>query len=44
MKYGFNEIIVDNEEDKYKIINITKFLCIYPYVKVSVKSNEEKGV
>ena len=44
MKYGFNEIIADNEEDKYKIINITKFLCIYPYVKVSVKSNEEKGV
>lgn len=44
MKYGFNEIIVMNKEDKYKVINITKFLCIYPYVKVSVKSDEEKGV
>ena len=39
MKIGFNEIVVSNEEDIDKAIDITKFLCLYPYVKVSLKNN-----
>lgn len=37
MKYGFNEIVVSDLKDKEKLIDIAKFLCIYPYVKISVK-------
>ena len=39
MKIGFNEIVVSNEEDIDKAIDIIKFLCLYPYVKVSLKNN-----
>jgi len=39
MSMGFNEIIISNEEDLEKIIDITKFLCLYPYVKISLKNN-----
>ena len=39
MGSGFNEIIVSNEYDIDKVIDITKFLCIYPYVKISLKNN-----
>ena len=39
MKIGFNEIVVSNKEDIDKAIDITKFLCLYPYVKVSLKNN-----
>ena len=37
MKNGFDEIIVKDELDKIKVIDIIKFLCIYPEVKVSVR-------
>lgn len=37
MKNGFDEIVVNNSQDKEKLVDITKFLCIYPYVKISVK-------
>lgn len=36
MGKGITEIVVRDEEDKEKIIDITKFLCIYPYVKVVI--------
>ena len=37
MENGFNKILVQQEEDIEKMIDITKFLCIYPYVKVELK-------
>lgn len=37
MNKGFNKIEVKSNEDKNKIIDITKFLCIYPYVDIEVK-------
>lgn len=37
MKDGFNEIVIEREEDKKKMIEVTKFLCIYPYVKILVQ-------
>lgn len=45
MQEGFDEIIIDDKKDYDKVIDITKFLCIYPYVKISIKkggSHEEK--
>ena len=39
MRRGFNEIVVSNEDDIGKVMDITKFLCLYPYVKVSLKNN-----
>ncbi len=36
MKLGFNEIIT-TKENYEKVLNITKFLCIYPYVKITIK-------
>lgn len=36
MNDGFNEIVVVDEDDKDKVLDITKFLCIYPYVKVRI--------
>jgi glycosyltransferase involved in cell wall biosynthesis len=40
MKNGFDEIVVHSEENKVKMIDITKFLCIYPYVKVIVQDKK----
>jgi glycosyltransferase involved in cell wall biosynthesis len=40
MENGFDEIIVNSEENKIKMIDITKFLCIYPYVKVIVEDKK----
>ena len=37
MKKGFDTIFVDTESEKELAINLTKFLCIYPYVKILVK-------
>lgn len=37
MEKGFDEIIVKTEEEKEKAINLTKFLCVYPFVKVTKK-------
>ncbi|EQK43950.1 glycosyl transferase 2 family protein [[Clostridium] bifermentans ATCC 638] len=36
MSVGFDKIIVKDEEDKAKVIDIIKFLCIYPYVEIEV--------
>lgn len=40
MEKGFNEIIV-KKGDYDSVIQITKFLCIYPYVKVTISNEEE---
>lgn len=37
MEIGFDEIVVKDKSDMKKIVDITKFLCIYPYVKVTIK-------
>ena len=36
MSKGFNTIIT-NEENFNKVVTITKFLCIYPFVRIEVK-------
>ena len=42
MKKGFDEIVV-NKSDYETMIDITKFLCIYPYAKVSVRKEVQDG-
>ena len=42
MKKVFNEIIVEKSEYE-KMIDITKFLCIYPYAKVSIRKEVQNG-
>lgn len=37
MENGFDEIVVNNETDYNRMIDITKFLCIFPYVKITIK-------
>ena len=37
MQKGFDCIEVDNDDEKVSAINLAKFLCIYPYVKITVK-------
>lgn len=37
MNNGFDKIIVEDESDKEKMIDITKFLNIYPYAKIEVR-------
>lgn len=39
MQKGFSEILVASESDKYKISVITKFLCIFPFIKITVKGD-----
>lgn len=39
MKKGFDKIIVKNEKEKQQAIDISRFLCIYPYVTIEVKEN-----
>lgn len=34
MKKGFSKIVVDSEENIENAKNLTKFMCIYPYVKI----------
>ena len=34
MEKGFTKIIVKDEEDKEKMLIITKFLCINPFIKI----------
>lgn len=36
MGKGFNNIKVSSVADKEKVINIIKFLCLYPYVKITL--------
>ena len=40
MKKGFDQIIVKNKNDYEKALNLTKFLCIYPYVKIVLKEGK----
>lgn len=37
MNLGFNKIIVKDKKDYEKVVQITKFLSIYPYVEVKIK-------
>lgn len=37
MEIGFDRILIEDKEDLQKVIDVTKFLCIYPYVKVEAK-------
>ena len=39
MQKGFSEILVDNQSTKDKLIIITKFLCIYPFIKITIKGD-----
>lgn len=41
MELGFNEIIV-SEKNKEKAENLTKFLCIYPFVRIRGKKDAKK--
>lgn len=41
MEKGFNEIIVSKKNEE-KAINLCKFLCIYPFVKIRSKKDEKK--
>lgn len=41
MQEGFDEIIISNKNDYDDVINMLKFLCIYPYVKVTIEGNEK---
>ena len=36
MEKGFTKIIVVDEEDKEKMLIITKFLCINPFIKIEI--------
>ena len=36
MEKGFGKILVKNEKDKEKMIIVTKFLCIYPFVSIEI--------
>ncbi len=38
MAVGFDKIVVEDENDKEKMLDITKFLNIYPYVKIEVRN------
>lgn len=44
MEKGFDEIVIKNNIKYENIVNITKFLCIYPYVKITVLNKEQEGV
>jgi glycosyltransferase involved in cell wall biosynthesis len=37
MKLGFNEIIIKDKTNRKFMKDILKFLCIYPYVKITLK-------
>ncbi len=39
MKKGFNRIIV-SEKNAEKAYNLTKFLCIYPFVKIDIREHK----
>ena len=39
MKQGFNELVVSKKNED-EAINLMKFLCIYPYVKIVVRSSK----
>lgn len=40
MNNGFNKIIVKDKKDYDKVVEITKFLSIYPYVDIEIKRNK----
>lgn len=37
MKKGFSKIIVQNEMGRELAIDLTKFMCIYPYVEIKIQ-------
>lgn len=39
MQKGFSEILVDTNQNKDKLEVITKFLCIYPFIKIIVEGD-----
>ena len=43
MEKGFDEIVIKSDIKYEDIVNITKFLCIYPYVKITVLDEKRKG-
>ena len=42
MQQGFSKILVTNEEDLEKMVVITKFLCIYPFISIEIKENKNE--
>ena len=41
MNKGFNKIVVNKKEDVDIITTVTKFLCIYPYVKIELNKKQK---
>ena len=41
MNKGFNKIVVNKKEDVDIITTVTKFLCIYPYVKIELDKKQK---
>ena len=41
MGIGFNEIVVKDEAAREKVLTVIKFLCLYPYVKISIENEIE---
>lgn len=44
MEKGFNRLVVEDSKTKELVINITKFLNIYPYVSVEALDEEQKTI
>lgn len=40
MKQGFNEVIIEKEEIYDDVVDLLKFLCIYPYVNIKIKNKK----
>lgn len=40
MELGFNKIVIYDKKYYTEVVDLTKFLCIYPYVKVIVRSKK----
>ena len=40
MQIGFNEIIINDDNIYEDVVSILKFLCIYPYVKITIEKGD----
>lgn len=40
MQEGFDEIVISDQKQYNQALNLTKFLCIYPYVKIVVRGEK----
>lgn len=40
MKQGFNEVIIEKEQIYNDVVDLLKFLCIYPYVNIKIKNKK----